>query len=479
MLPAGPGAREVQQSVSELRDLVADAPSPVRSTGSPPVAWRNLCALGASAGLTVLFLFLVWEWLEAAVAVDDAMAHVMHYARGVSTSLLTAAVVGWLALRQHRRNAEALESQVKSRTREAEQANTLLRIVIDNVPASLMVLDEDYRVLQANRLAVRVHGESLVGGTCHSRLFGSDLPCDDCPAAHTFSTGEPRVEQNQHTDPRTGEVLAAETHLLRLPDGSRRVLVVERVLTEQRKLQARIVHQEKMAAFGIMAAGMAHEMGNPLASVEAQLQLLEPERLPSETGSVIEVVQQEVARLRRILREMVDFARRRRDESALVSAQAVVEDALRLLRHDRRMRGISVEKLYDPETPPVLMVEDHLMQVVLNLLINSLDAMPGGGRLRIEVQAVGAQVALRIHDSGCGMSHEVLVRCFEPLYTTKALGEGTGLGLSISRDILREAGGDLELHSAPGRGTTAVIALPRAPMELPVARAEPVSDQRA
>lgn len=263
-----------------------------------------------------------------------------------------------------------------------------------------------------------------------------------------------------HTDARTGEVLSVESHPLRLPDGEEGVLLVEQVVTEQRKLQARLLHQEKMAAFGLLAAGVAHEMGNPLSSIEAQLQLLEPRGLPGEAVPVLATVRQEVARLGRILRELVDFARRRRDEATLVSVQSVVGDALRLLRHDRRMREVTLREDFDPETPPVFMIEDHLMQVVLNLLLNALDAMPTGGALRIEVWTAGGRLALRVHDAGVGMDRSVLARCFEPLFTTKDTGRGTGLGLSISRDIARAAGGEIELHSAPGPGTTAVVTLP-------------------
>src|SRR5262249_45451644 len=140
---------------------------------------------------------------------------------------------------------------------------------------------------------------------------------------------------------------------------------------EQRKLQARLVHQEKMAAFGLLAAGIAHDLGNPLASIGAQLQLLDDTRLEPEDAGAIGAVRQEGARLGRILREVVDFARRRRAEAGLVSVQAVTEDALRLLRHDRRLRDVAVATEFDAETPPVLMVEDHLMQVVLNLLLNA------------------------------------------------------------------------------------------------------------
>jgi len=140
----------------------------------------------------------------------------------------------------------------------------------------------------------------------------------------------------------------------------------------------------------------------------------------------------------------------------------VAEDALRILRHDPRMRNVTVASSFDPETPPVLVVEDHLMQVVFNLLLNAVDAMPEGGSLRLELSPAGSSVALRVHDTGCGMDRSVLNRCFEPLFTTKPPGRGTGLGLSISRDIIREGGGRLELHSSPGHGTTAVVSLPAA-----------------
>jgi signal transduction histidine kinase len=243
------------------------------------------------------------------------------------------------------------------------------------------------------------------------------------------------------------------------------VLLVERVITEQKKLQTRLLHQEKMAAFGLLAAGVAHDMGNPLSSIEVQLQLLDERRLEAEEARVITTVRQEAGRLRRILREMVDFARRRRDEASLVSVQAVVQDALRLLRHDPRMRRVRIVQDFDPETPSVSVVEDHLMQVVLNLLINALDSMPEGGALRVELKPMREQVVLRVHDTGLGMDRHVLARCFEPLFTTKAPGKGTGLGLSVSRDIVRAAGGEIELHSAPHNGTIVLVTLPAALIE--------------
>ena len=429
---------------------------PTRLKRSPQPVSRGLARAAGAAFVCVLLAFLAFESLEETLAPNDAAAHTLHYVRGISASLLTAFVVGFVIYRNDRHRADQLEDEVSRRTREAEEAREFLQLVVDSTPAALLVLDPERRVVRANRTAEAVHGLRPVGRTCHELVAGRNEPCPDCGLA--AGDGSSPV---CHTDARTGEVLSVESHRLRLPDGRDGTLLVERVVTEQRKLQARLLHQEKMAAFGLLAAGVAHEMGNPLSSIEAQLQLLEPEDLPPEAASVVTTVRQEVGRLGRTLRELVDFARRRRDEATLVSVQSVVADALRLARHDRRMRQVSVREEFDPETPPVFLVEDHLVQVVLNLLLNALDAMStSGGVLRVEVGAATGQVALRIHDTGTGMDRAVLSRCFEPLFTTKEPGQGTGLGLSISRDIVRAAGGEIELHSAPGRGTTAVVTLP-------------------
>lgn len=426
--------------------------------------------LAASGGLCVLLMFLIWESVEQATALDERGVRSVHYARGISTSLLAALTVGLIGWRQHRRHEATLAEEASRCAGDARDSRRLLEVVVDATPAALLVLDRDFRVVRVNRMAERVHGGPLVGLRCYDALAGRNCQCAECPARVTFTTALSQTTSGIHTDPHTGEMLAVESHPMRLPDGQDYVLIVERVVTEQHKLQARLLHQEKMAAFGQLAAGVAHEMGNPLASVEAQLQLLDEARLAPDDASVVGTVRQEVMRLRRILREMVDFARRRRDEATLVPVQTVVRDALRLVRHDPRMRGVSTLEEFDPETPPVFMIEDHLMQVTLNLLLNAIDAMPEGGTLRIEVKPAGAHVALRVHDSGVGMDHATLGRCFEPLFTTKGPGKGTGLGLSISRDILRAVAGEVELHSAPGKGTTAVVMLPAAGLDTDSAR---------
>lgn len=434
-----------------------------------------LVHVAAAAGITVLVCFLIWEFIEQRFATSDTIAHVMHYLRGISSSLITAAVAAWVANRHYMKRNTLLEAELDRRTAESDKVRGLLELVVDTTPASMIVLDEELRIVQANRAAVRLHGVELTGALCYDVLEGRASLCEDCPAVLTMAGEVSTKAAMLHRDDRTGELLQVESHPLDWGDGKQYVLLVERSVTEQKKLEARLLHQEKMAAFGLFAAEVAHDLGNPLSCIDAQLQLVDDALLPEEEAEAISLVRHEVRRLHRILRELVDFARKRRDEPALISVVTVIEDALRLLRHDRRMAEVRVIRDFDPATPPVYIVEDHLMQVVLNLLVNALDAMPSGGELRVEVRPVQQQVALRIHDNGEGMKLEVLEQCIEPLFTTKAEGKGTGLGLSIAHDIIEAAGGELELHSTLGQGTTVIVALPQSvDSEAPAPRAEAV-----
>jgi C4-dicarboxylate-specific signal transduction histidine kinase len=363
-----------------------------------------------------------------------------------------------LLLVRNARQASLLRETARARRREAQEAFTLLEALSENTPAVFVMVRSDGVIVHANRMAERLGGRPLTGMRCSDVAFGSqDLRCATCPwrtlPAGTACPGSP---QGGDTD----DHLVFAHHALELPGGERRLVLMGRLLTEQKRLQEQLFHRERLATLGMLTAGVAHDLGNPLAALLATVQRLEHEPLSDGARETVHGLRADLSRLSRSLRELVDFSRRRREDRYLASAGTLVEDVLRILRHDPRMRDVQVSTDLDPETPPIHVVEDHLVQVLLNLVINALDAMPEGGRIGVSVGEKDDAVQITITDSGTGMPEHVLALAFEPLFTTKPPGRGAGLGLSICRDVLAAHGGDVHLISRPGAGTTAIVRVP-------------------
>ncbi len=236
-----------------------------------------------------------------------------------------------------------------------------------------------------------------------------------------------------------------------------RVRARTRELADTREV---VLHQEKMASLGVLAAGIAHDLGNPLASLSAELELLEGEDDAARLQESLDVLRRHVARMDRTLREMVAFARRRRDAVTDVSIALAVADSARLVRHDRRWKKVRLDVDVPSDLPYVHMVEDHLVLVLVNLMLNAADAMPGGGTLSIVGRRAGGGVELRVRDTGSGMSPAVLRQALVPMFTTKAAGRGTGLGLAVSSGVVRSVGGTMRIDSTEGLGTEVIIELP-------------------
>jgi signal transduction histidine kinase len=227
-------------------------------------------------------------------------------------------------------------------------------------------------------------------------------------------------------------------------------------------LEAQVRHQEKMAGLGVLAAGFAHDMGNPLASLSTELELLEGETDIARYRESLDVLRRHVGRMSRTLREMVDFARRRREEVTDVSIASAVDDSSRLVLHDPRWKKVRLDVDVPADLPRVRMVEDHLVLVLVNLMINAGDAMPDGGTVAITARPRGRFVDLTVRDTGQGMTADVLARAKAPMFTTKPGGRGTGLGLAVCDNVVRSVGGEMTIASAPGAGTEVTITLPAA-----------------
>jgi signal transduction histidine kinase len=225
-----------------------------------------------------------------------------------------------------------------------------------------------------------------------------------------------------------------------------------------RATQARLIHQEKMAAFGLLAAGIAHEVGNPLAGLSSLIQMLQRRGPDAYTSEKLALADRQLGRIQRTVRELVDFSRPASSVEGLVRLSDVVEEALGIAKYYHRTKNREIATEVPADLPPVRAVRDHLTQVVLNLVLNAIDATGKGGHIRLTACPDGDVVALHVEDDGRGISLADRARLFQPYFTTKP--QGTGLGLFISRQIVEELGGTLSYESEPGAGASFRVCLP-------------------
>ncbi len=225
-----------------------------------------------------------------------------------------------------------------------------------------------------------------------------------------------------------------------------------------RASQARVIQQEKMAAFGLLAAGIAHEVGNPLAALSALVQMLQRRGPDPYTCEKLELADRQLGRIQRTIRELIDFSRPASNAVTHVDPAEVVDEALGIAKYYQRTKQREITTAIDPEIPPVHAVRDHLTQVALNLVFNAVDATGAGGRIHLEVRAEGGWVELSVEDDGRGISVADRCRLFQPFFTTKP--QGTGLGLFVCRQIVEELGGTLSYRTELGLGSTFTVRIP-------------------
>lgn len=235
-----------------------------------------------------------------------------------------------------------------------------------------------------------------------------------------------------------------------------------------RETQDSLIRSEKLASVGQLAAGVAHEVGNPLAAISGYLELLADGDLDAETNrDMIERSQREVERIRSIIRNLLDYSREDDEPSVeAVSLARCVNEALNLVRAQPKARHVELVCEVDDDLPAVRAAGSQVVQILVNLLINAVDALgeadgPSQGRVEIATALVqpaeadaAERVVVRVSDNGPGIAADKQQRVFDPFFTTKDPGEGTGLGLAICLRIMRRFGGDIRLQSAPDQGAT-------------------------
>jgi PAS domain S-box-containing protein len=241
------------------------------------------------------------------------------------------------------------------------------------------------------------------------------------------------------------------------------ILAVVKDVTSLRRLHEQIVHSERLAAAGLLAAGVAHEVGNPLTCISSLAQVLKARASNPAIREVLENIEVHVDRIGRIVQDLTQLSRPTPATLSDASLKDLVDTAVNLARHNPVVRRMRVESAVEPTLPPVRVASGRLVQVFLNLILNAADA---GGNLTI--RAVRASDAIRVifEDSGCGITSDEMRRIFDPFHSTKDDETRFGLGLFVSHEIVRQHGGDLLVESQPGAGSTITVVLPLEPLPL-------------
>lgn len=405
---------------------------------------------------------------DGAVAVPMAVAGQLHgvlhlegagAAPPAEAEALLLLVAGQAALAA--RSLRALE--------EATYLKAFLEKLIENANALIAVVNAEREVIVFNRAFAHLVGrarDEVLGEELDSIVPESGQAALQAILGRTFA-GEAVTGAELRFAPRGGgeaRVIASSSAIYGSSGAVEGVMLIGQDQTLLRALQERAEHAQKLAETGRLAAGIVHELNNPLTAVSTYAEaLLSKLSLSGQDPADLEKlrrIRDAAHRIQRFGRDLIAYARPPQDQPEPVALEEVLRHAAHVCEPTLKAAGAHVELRFD-EVPPVWGVRGSLLQVFVNLIVNAAHALePEGGAVTLELAAAGDHVAARVRDDGPGMTPEVRRRALEPFFTTKTDGKGSGLGLSIVQGIVSRHGGAISIESAPGQGTTVTIMVP-------------------
>lgn len=355
-----------------------------------------------------------------------------------------------------------------------EEHRKFTEAILDALPVSLYVIDRDYRIVTWNRHreigAQGIPRDSVIGRNVFQVLAKYPQAALQQEFERAFETG--RIERIEQT---TADDNGSTKHWIvsKVPMRDEETKEISHVITvgEDVTLRVEAIHAvgraEKLAAIGRLAAGVVHEINNPLATISACAESLEARVTEGEFGAdvedlreYLELIRSEAFRCKTITNGLLDFSRMRTGNRFPLDIGEIIRSSAKLITHQKRGNDIKIEFDIPKELPPVVADGGQIQQAIIALATNAIDAMPDGGTLTLRAFAQGKRVVVEIQDTGHGIEPENVSKIFEPFFTTKEVGKGTGLGLAVCYGIITENGGRLSVRSNVGVGTTFTIFLP-------------------
>jgi PAS domain S-box-containing protein len=238
-------------------------------------------------------------------------------------------------------------------------------------------------------------------------------------------------------------------------------LGAHRDITEQIILEQQLVHSQRMESIGTLAAGIAHEVGNPLTAISSLVQVIQRTSTDEFAKEKLELINSQINRIARIIRELVDFSRPSTHIVKPININRLVKEAWNIVQYGKKVKDIAFTLELDDQLPEITAVPDQIVQVFINILMNAVDSLEGRhGTITVQSRKNDHGVEIIVRDTGKGIESSALEKIFEPFYTTKTTGQGTGLGLWVSYGIVKSFGGDIFVESHPEKGSTFMVSFP-------------------
>ncbi|MBI5572674.1 MAG: PAS domain-containing protein [Desulfomonile tiedjei] len=403
-------------------------------------------------------------------------------------------------------NLKRVSGQLGTTEKKLHTVEVMKQVLMAGSEVSTMVIDENFRVVDINNIILtktRMTRKGCLGRACHWVINRSMEPCfrmgGRCPATEVFETGRSThsVKEERREDGSTRYYTISTYPLPEDEEGRKSVLIVwkdvttglARVLDRQarnmRQNFTHVLHQDKMTALGKLAAAAVHDINNPIQGILTFAKLMK-EALDTNSISAeqiqrfrtyLELIATESSRCGEILKSLLSFARLGTLQKSAVELNPLLDEILLLIGNRLELQGIVLTRVMPDGVPAVHGDRNQIKQVLLNLMLNSVEAMPEGGVITVSVETGhnSDRVKVTVSDTGTGIPKAVQPQVFEPFVTTKEIGKGVGLGLSVAYGIVAQHGGMLEMQSEEGKGTKFVVTLPAYRMS----RQEPGIDRRS
>lgn len=366
---------------------------------------------------------------------------------------------------------DEMTSELRIQSEKLLQEKERLNTIVNGIGAGLALIHHDHSVAWMNPVLENMIQTEHAGNwpTCYQMIGDTTGPCTDCPLL--LNPDQPTSEDLITTLSNRGDQKVFRHriyHLEHVRPGEPEYLIVVEDITEQRRMEEIVMQADKLSALGLMASGFAHEINNPLATMQAYAEDLE-DRLQTEkeelfqSGEIskyLRIIRDNISRSKQITQNLLNFSRKSEWKQEWIDAAAVLEESINLLHHSLEKKRVQIHKEWDDNLPRVNGDSIQLMQVLVNLLTNAMDAVSPNGFIGVKMVTAENQLLIQIHDNGIGIPKEHLGKIFDPFFTTKEVGKGTGLGLSICYGIISRMGGTISIDSTVGQGTEVTLTLP-------------------